>query len=93
MYNEPFLLSFLIIIKYLNVSCIINYFYIKEKRPSVDEIEEFLMRNEDWIIPNLFDGADPRMVAHSIASKHMYIYVKLFLLFKISYFKIHYRGS
>ncbi|OWF42299.1 neuropeptide prohormone-4-like [Mizuhopecten yessoensis] len=38
-----------------------------KNRPSVEEIEDFLIKNEKWIIPKLFDGADPELVAHSLA--------------------------
>lgn len=36
-------------------------------RPSVEDLEKFLIRNEKWIIPRVFDGADPEFVAHSLA--------------------------
>ncbi|XP_060082449.1 neuropeptide prohormone-4-like [Ylistrum balloti] len=39
-----------------------------KNRPSVEEIEDFLLKNENWIIPKFFDGADPELVAHSLAT-------------------------
>ncbi|KAK3580761.1 hypothetical protein CHS0354_023046 [Potamilus streckersoni] len=36
-------------------------------RPAVEQIFEFLQRNRDWIIPKLFSGADPEMVAHGLS--------------------------
>ncbi|XP_061192100.1 neuropeptide prohormone-4-like isoform X1 [Saccostrea echinata] len=35
-------------------------------RPSKEELENFLLRNEDWILPKLFNGASAEIVAHAL---------------------------
>lgn len=37
-----------------------------KNRPSVDDLEDFLIKNEHWIIPALFNGASPELVANSL---------------------------
>ncbi|CAG2230505.1 neuropeptide prohormone-4-like isoform X1 [Mytilus galloprovincialis] len=37
-----------------------------KKRPSIGDLEDFLIKNEHWIIPALFNGASPELVAHSL---------------------------
>ncbi|KAK3094140.1 hypothetical protein FSP39_024635 [Pinctada imbricata] len=36
-------------------------------RPSVEDLEDFLYRNEDWMELKLFNGAPPEIVAHALA--------------------------
>lgn len=35
-------------------------------RPSVEELEDFLLRNQNWILPKLFNGASAEIVAHAL---------------------------
>lgn len=46
------------------------FFFIKGNRPSVEELEDFLLRNQNWILPKLFNGASAEIVAHALVGMY-----------------------
>lgn len=51
--------------------------FIKGNRPSVEELEDFLLRNQNWILPKLFNGASAEIVAHALVGMYsnlIYLY-------------------
>lgn len=59
------------------------FFFIKGNRPSVEELEDFLLRNQNWILPKLFNGASAEIVAHALVG--MYSKLDLFILIHFIY--------
>ena len=61
-------------IHFLSYLIFILYFhYFKGNRPSVEALEDFLLRNRDWILPKLFNGASAEIVAHALVGMYMHV--------------------
>lgn len=52
---------------------ILHFHYFKGNRPSVEALEDFLLRNRDWILPKLFNGASAEIVAHALVGMYMHV--------------------